>query len=580
MYDRLRGPRRQELQARAHARHRRGRWSNDTTWEFTLKQGVKFHNGEPFNAQSVKATMDYIMDPANKTHYAAALVAGEGRPDRQRLHRALHHREAVARVSSTAWPPPTSSPCRPRRSRSRASQALAAKPIGTGPFKFVQWVRDEKLVLERNPDYWQGPAEVSRVTFRFIPEFSARLAALLAGEIDIMKDVPPLNVDQRGPERQGQGAQPPESSRINYLALVNLKPGPMQDLKVRRAIHHAVNVDELIAQVLQRPRHQDVRAAVAAQRGLFPQGRVHQVRSGARPGAPQGGGRRIRPSSSSRSTRRPAATRSTRTSRWPSPSQLGAHRDQGQRGGERVGHPPRQDQEPDHRRHVLPRVGTGAGRPRAPSSSSSRPSQTYSSYGNNAAIDAKIAQAVTIVDPKKRLEAWAELQQLVRDEVPWVFLWQQHDLYGVANWIEWTPARRREGLDVRGEGRRPLARGACERQRAPGQCPGARFLFLTMPAAASGGTPRERTVRGLVLIRQLSGGSRHRLLRFVQHFLRVIRQIAQLSNCQVATRYPAAWCPSRRLARRPRSVSRPLPLRCGAVTSAPLRAPPCHPESH
>jgi peptide/nickel transport system substrate-binding protein len=65
--------------------------------------------------------------------------------------------------------------------------------------------------------------------------------------------------------------------------------------------------------------------------------------------------------------------------------------------------------------------------------------QTYSSYGNNAAIDAKIAQAVTVVDAKKRLEAWAELQQMVRDEVPWVFLWQQHDLYGVANWLEWNP---------------------------------------------------------------------------------------------------------------------------------------------
>src|SRR4030095_8556185 len=63
---------------------------------------------------------------------------------------------------------------------------------------------------------------------------------------------------------------------------------------------------------------------------------------------------------------------------------------------------------------------------------------TYSSFGNNATIDTKIAQAVTIVDPKKRLEAWAELQQLVHDEVPWVFLWQQHDLYGVAPGIGWA----------------------------------------------------------------------------------------------------------------------------------------------
>ena len=74
-------------------------------------------------------------------------------------------------------------------------EKLAQRPIGTGPFRFVEWKRDERLVMERNPDYWGGPAEVSRVTFRFIPEFSARLAALLSGEIDIMKDVPPHAVE-------------------------------------------------------------------------------------------------------------------------------------------------------------------------------------------------------------------------------------------------------------------------------------------------------------------------------------------------------------------------------------------------
>ena len=64
---------------------------------------------------------------------------------------------------------------------------------------------------------------------------------------------------------------------------------------------------------------------------------------------------------------------------------------------------------------------------------------TYSSYGNNKTIDEKIARAQTLMDPKARAEAYAELQRLIRDEVPWVFLWQQHDLYGVASWIEWTP---------------------------------------------------------------------------------------------------------------------------------------------
>src|SRR5439155_1570698 len=112
---------------------------NDTAWEFTLRQGVRFHNGEPFNAESVKATMEYLQNPASKSHYAA---------------------------------------------------------------------------------YWK-----------------------------LVKDVPPHTVD--AVERSGRARlRSAVSSRINYLALVNLRPGPMHDLRVRRALNHAVDVDELIAQVL------------------------------------------------------------------------------------------------------------------------------------------------------------------------------------------------------------------------------------------------------------------------------------------------------------------------------------------
>jgi peptide/nickel transport system substrate-binding protein len=66
-------------------------------------------------------------------------------------------------------------------------------------------------------------------------------------------------------------------------------------------------------------------------------------------------------------------------------------------------------------------------------------SMTYSSYGGNKPLEDKIATAITIVDPKKRLEAWADIQMMVANEAPWVFLWQQHDLYGVANWLDWQP---------------------------------------------------------------------------------------------------------------------------------------------
>ena len=65
--------------------------------------------------------------------------------------------------------------------------------------------------------------------------------------------------------------------------------------------------------------------------------------------------------------------------------------------------------------------------------------QTYASYGNNKIVDDKVARAVTIVDARGRAAAYAELQKLIHDEVPWVFLWQQHDLYGVANHVDWSP---------------------------------------------------------------------------------------------------------------------------------------------
>src|SRR5438445_8054029 len=223
---------------------------NDTTWEFALRKGVKFHNGEPFTAESVKATFDYMLDPATKSHYATAAY-WKPLKDVQ-----IVNDYTVRLVTDKPYPSVldhaslTDFLVLPAKAlRELGPQKLAEHPIGTGPFKFVEWRRDERLVLERNPDYWQGPADVSPVTSGFMPEFSARMAALLSGEIDIMKDVPPHAVE--AVERSGRARlRATVSSRINYLALVNLKPGPMQDVRVRRAMNHAVDVEELIKQVL------------------------------------------------------------------------------------------------------------------------------------------------------------------------------------------------------------------------------------------------------------------------------------------------------------------------------------------
>ncbi len=408
---------------------------NDTTWEFTLRQGVKFHNGEPFNAASVKATMDYINDPANKTHY---------QPRWAQVKEVLVVNDYTVRfVTEKPWPGLIDRmaatdflPMPPKMLKEQGVQALVTKPTGTGPFKFVQWARDERLVLEKNPDYWKGAADLNRVTFRYIPEFSARLAALLAGEIDIMKDVPPHAVemvDKSGKARLRSTV----SSRINYLALVNLKPGPMQDLRVRKAINHAVNVDELIQQVLKgraskmcgslSPLNVDYVAGIecykhdpARATALFKEAGVDPTKLQLTLDSPSG--------------------------RYPLDKDVSlAIAAQLQRLGIKVNVVVNEwgthlDKIKNRTTGDMFFLGWGpALEAQGTIEQLFQAKPTYSSYGGNKAIEDKIAQAVTIVDAKKRLDAWAELQRLVHAEAPWVFLWQQHDLYGVASWIEWTP---------------------------------------------------------------------------------------------------------------------------------------------
>src|SRR5438067_4947675 len=409
---------------------------NDTTWDFKLRRGVRFHNGEPFTAASVKATLDYALDPASKTHYAAAAYWGPLKEVQ------VVDNYTVRFVTAKPWPnlidhaSLTNLLIMPAKAlKELGPQKLARQPIGTGPFRFVEWKGDERLVLERNPDYWQGPADVSRVTFRFIPEFSARMAALLSGEIDIMKDVPPHAVEAI--ERSGRAKlRATVSSRINYLALVNLKPGPMQDVRVRRAMNHAVNVDELITQVLKGRatrmcgplappnvdyspvecyKHDPARAQV-----LFKEAGVDPKTLNLTLDTPSG----RYPLDKDVSLAIGAQLQRLGIKTNVIVNEWGTHLDK------------------------IKNRNTGdmfflGWCPALHGQGTMQPlflaDQTYSSYGNNKTVDEKIARAQTLLDPKARAEAYAELQRLVHDEAPWVFLWQQHDLYGLAQSVEWTP---------------------------------------------------------------------------------------------------------------------------------------------
>src|SRR2546430_5106189 len=153
---------------------------NDTTWEFTLRQGVRFHNGEPFNAESVKATMEYLQNPASKSHYAAywKLVKEVQ----------IVNDSTVRFVTEKPWPSLidraslTDFLVLPAKAlRELGPARLAERPIGTGPFKFVEWKRDERLVLAKNPHYRQGPAAESPARLPLLPGLSSRRRGLVSG---------------------------------------------------------------------------------------------------------------------------------------------------------------------------------------------------------------------------------------------------------------------------------------------------------------------------------------------------------------------------------------------------------------
>src|SRR5262245_47674311 len=149
-----------------------------TTWRFKLRPGVKFHNGDPFTSADAKWSLERTYDPNVKTMVATVFTT-------------VDHIEApdpATLVVSTKKPDPLL-PARlafyggqivPRKYvESVGNDAFNAKPVGTGPVKFVSWVKDDKLVLDANADYWGGKPDFDRMLVRSIPETSPRVAALL-----------------------------------------------------------------------------------------------------------------------------------------------------------------------------------------------------------------------------------------------------------------------------------------------------------------------------------------------------------------------------------------------------------------
>ncbi|MCE7985144.1 MAG: ABC transporter substrate-binding protein [Caldilinea sp. CFX5] len=234
-------------------------WLDDTTLAVTLRQGVKFHNGQEMSADDVVYTFNRIIQENAIEHpephtsprkgLIAPLVSVE-KVDEYTVHFTF----------SGVWPPAMQllvhQQIVPQGYLEEVGTAgFVAQPIGAGPFQFVEGQLDDQIVLERFADYWGGapalepvgPACVERAIFRVIPEASTRVAALLAGEVDIIQAVPADLIDRLA-QTPGIQVKTAPGTQPKWIEL-NVTAPPFNDVNVRQAMNYAIDKDLLIEAV-------------------------------------------------------------------------------------------------------------------------------------------------------------------------------------------------------------------------------------------------------------------------------------------------------------------------------------------
>lgn len=221
---------------------------DDTTWEVELQEGVTFTNGEPFDAEAVRYSLLRVGKPelsSPATIYVRP-IADVTVVDDHTVRILTNGPAPVLPLYLTriAMVPP-------RYIGEVGDDAFGQSPVGTGPYKLVRWVKDDRVVLEANADYWRGKPSLDQLTFVSIPETATRMAALQTGEADIVTQV---SVDQAPLlQRSGINVMPTPGLRLMMIAItLDGEPGstPLYDVRVRQALNYAVDKQALVDDIL------------------------------------------------------------------------------------------------------------------------------------------------------------------------------------------------------------------------------------------------------------------------------------------------------------------------------------------
>jgi peptide/nickel transport system substrate-binding protein len=218
------------------------------TWEFKLRPDVKFTNGELFDATAVKFSIDRVLDPANHAPTVSYIstIARVDVVDPMTVRVVTKGPDPLLPTRMSRYPTYI---VPPQYIQKVGRDYFATHPIGTGPYAFVQFAPDQFVKLTGNNGYWRGVPTIKQVTFRTIPDGTARITALLNGEVDLIEDVPVDLVSMLASSTNDEVVQVKNGGLTIYLGLV-MSQKPLDNVKVRQALNIAIDRETIVTTLL------------------------------------------------------------------------------------------------------------------------------------------------------------------------------------------------------------------------------------------------------------------------------------------------------------------------------------------
>lgn len=414
---------------------------DDLTWEIKLRDDVTFHDGEPLTAEIVAWNFERALDEETPIRFLSNFtpITGVEVIDETTLRITTDVPFPVFETHLTRFFIVSQ-----KNYEENGAAAAAENPVGTGPYRFVSWQRDQQLELEVFADYWQGPASISNVVFRPIPEDSTRVSELAVGGVNIATNVLPEAVPLI--ENSGTATiRTVKSIRNIFIVFTATDEGPLADARVRRALNLAVDVDSIIESVFAgnatptaTPLNNYIFGydeALDERRYDLEEARQLLVEAGYEDGfsftlgSPSGRylNDRLVAEAVTGQLAEVGVQAELQVQEWSSYVGQVLER-QVPTDSYLIGWG-NSNYDADRTLFTMLYGGTVEG----------GPEQAVFGYFKNSAYDALILEARETLDQGERLELYKQAQEIVAREAPWLFLYQQGDVYGVSSNLNWEP---------------------------------------------------------------------------------------------------------------------------------------------